>query len=172
MARRSDIEALAPGLRRYARGLAGEAAIADDLVQDAMLSALRTGAIGRGAALRRRLYAILTDFNRMRTAILVDPDAYGGAGRGQIVSFGRDAPMRPRMGAPDPLAAMALPEREALLLVAVEGFGYGDAADIVGVSQAALVARLAKARGRSEEAEGAALSAGSRPAGRHLRIVS
>ena len=130
MNRRSDIEALTPGLRRYARGLTGCAETADDLTQDALLSAIRSSGLGRGSALRRRLYAILTDFNRMRVAGLSNPDAYGGENRGVVRLFNRRDGAAAIASGPDPLAAMSLGEREALLLVAVESFAYDEAADI------------------------------------------
>ncbi len=167
MSLRSDLEALTPGLRRYARGLTGRPEIADDLVQEALVSALRSTGLGRGVALRRRLYAILTDFNRMRTATLLDPDAYGGPSRGEVVPFGRsDALQSPPA---DPLAAMTLAEREALLLVAVEGFAYADAADVAGISRVALVARLARARGGPIETPAPQADRAQRG---HLRVVS
>lgn len=168
MNRRSDIEALTPGLRRYARGLTGCAETADDLTQDALLSAIRSSGLGRGSALRRRLYAILTDFNRMRVAGLSNPDAYGGENRGVVRLFNRRDGAAAIASGPDPLAAMSLGEREALLLVAVESFAYDEAADILGVSRPALIARLARARG-----EKALTDPDRDAAGRgHLRIVS
>lgn len=165
MARRSDIAALTPCLRRYARGLTGSAEVADDLTQDALLSALRSSGLGRGAGLRRRLYAIVTDFNRMRVAALHDPDAYGGEPRGVVRLFG-PVPEAPKAADADPLATMTLIEREAILLVAVEGFAYDEAADILGVSRSALIARLARARGEPDAEAGRTAARG------HLRVVS
>jgi RNA polymerase sigma-70 factor (ECF subfamily) len=167
VSRRSDIEALTPSLRRYARGLAGCADAADDLVQEAILSGLRSHGIGRGPALRRRLYAILTDFNRMRAAAF-DPAGYGGEPRGAVASFPDglvEEAARPDADA-DPLAALDLHAREAVLLIAVEDFDYDEAADIVGASRDALIARLARARG---EVRAEAQRLGPR---RHLRLVS
>lgn len=165
MVRRSEIEALTPGLRRYARGLTGAAEVADDLVQDALLSALCSTGLGRGEALKRRLYAIVTDFNRMRAAALPDPDFYDETAR-SVVSLFAPRPADPEPREPDPLAAMTLAEREAVLLVAVEGFAYAEAADIVGASPAALIGRLARARGEPRPDVGAGFGH------RHLRIVS
>ncbi|WP_342359714.1 sigma factor-like helix-turn-helix DNA-binding protein [Terrarubrum flagellatum] len=167
MARRSDIEALTPGLRRYARGLTGAFDIADDLTQDAILSGLRSGGMGRGPALKRRLYAILTDFNRMRVAALADSDAYGEESRGVVTPFSRGVAGETAPAVDlSPLALLTLAEREAILLVAIEGFDYPDAADIIGVSRPALIARLARARG--EGAPNADRNGGRR----HLRVVS
>jgi RNA polymerase sigma-70 factor (ECF subfamily) len=73
----------------------------------------------------------------------------------------------------DGLADLTLDEREALLLVAVEQFSYAQASQILQVSQAGLVARLAQARNRL----GAVLTAASYPPdpgtrrGSHLRLV-
>ena len=127
MIRRDELQGLTPSLRRYAFGLTGDAEAADDLTRDVALAALRSRGMGRGAAFRRRVYAILTDFNRLRAAT-GGRNAHGGAWDG------------------DPLAAMSLAEREAILLVAVEDFSYADAADILDVAVPALIARLAGAR--------------------------
>jgi RNA polymerase sigma-70 factor (ECF subfamily) len=168
VARRVDLEALTPGLRRYARGLTGDVEAADDLVQDAVLAALRSAGLGRGPALRRRLYAIVTDFNRLRTATLACSDDFGGEARGEIVPFRREQAARPAL-AESGLAEMTLAEREAILLVAVEGFCYADAADIAGVSRSALVARLAKARAGTVRP---AAPPAERAARSYLRVVS
>ncbi|MET0606806.1 MAG: RNA polymerase sigma factor [Beijerinckiaceae bacterium] len=167
MGTRADFDALTPALRRYARGLTGGAECADDLVQDALLTALRSRGVGRGAALQRKLYAIITDFNRMRVASLESADDFGRETRGEVVPFGREGPTARAVMGRSVLAAMTLAEREAILLVSVEGFSYDEAAEISGVSRPALIARLAKARGRSPQHASAA--------GRHapgLRVVS
>lgn len=52
----------------------------------------------------------------------------------------------PRDKFAEALLSLALEEREALLLVVLEGFSYAQAARILKISRAVLVARLAQAR--------------------------
>jgi DNA-directed RNA polymerase specialized sigma24 family protein len=74
------------------------------------------------------------------------------------------------------LDVLATEEREALLLVVLEGFNYQEAAEIIGAPKATLVARLMRARGALAAAQGVdprsrpAFSAQQRSAG-HLRVV-
>ncbi|MGL4322441.1 MAG: RNA polymerase sigma factor [Beijerinckiaceae bacterium] len=179
MARYSELELLIPRLRRYARGLVGRAALADDLVQDAILSALRSRGMGRGDALLRRLYAIITDFNRLRVADLGGGDDYATDLRGAVIAMrrtmaaGEPGPV-PRLPH-DPLAGLTLDEREALLLVSVAGLDYDTAAGVAGISPLALMARLASARSRTGENQSAIAPETPvlRATGhRHLRVVS
>lgn len=179
MARLSELETYVPRLRRYARGLAGRTGVADDLVQDAILSALRSKGMGRGEALLHRLFAIITDFNRLRLSDLNGHDDYVTDLRGAVVAMRRSGGAQAAGSLPrlphlphDPLAVLSIEEREALLLVAVEDLSYEAAAGIAGISPLALVARLASARSRLE-APAAVEPAVLRATGhRHLRVVS
>ena len=63
---RQDIEAAVPALRRYARALTRNAELADDLVQDTLVRALRSEHLFHGGELRSWLYTILTNLNRNR----------------------------------------------------------------------------------------------------------
>ena len=53
-------------LRRYARALTRDADIADDLVQDTLVRALRSEHLFHGGEVRSWLYTILTNLNRNR----------------------------------------------------------------------------------------------------------
>ena len=53
-----------PALRRYARALARDADIADDLVQDTLVRALRSERLFLGGDVRSWLYTILTNLNK------------------------------------------------------------------------------------------------------------
>src|SRR5438874_11671011 len=61
-----DLEATIPALRRYARALTRDAEIADDLVQDTLVRALRAEHLFHGGDMRSWLYTILTNLNRNR----------------------------------------------------------------------------------------------------------
>src|SRR5213595_3425714 len=63
---RQGIQATIPALRRYARALTHNADIADDLVQDTLVRALRSEHLFHGGDVRSWLYTILTNLNRNR----------------------------------------------------------------------------------------------------------
>src|SRR5258706_3164342 len=63
---RQDIETAVPALRRYARALTRNAELADDLVQDTLVRALRSEHLFHGGDVRSWLYTILTNLNRNR----------------------------------------------------------------------------------------------------------
>ena len=63
---RQNVEATIPALRRYARALTRDSDIADDLVQDTLVRALRSEHLFHGGDVRSWLYTILTNLNRNR----------------------------------------------------------------------------------------------------------
>src|SRR5712692_8395955 len=63
---RESVEAMIPALRRYARALARDADVADDLVQDTLVRALRSERLFIGGDVRSWLYTILTNLNKNR----------------------------------------------------------------------------------------------------------
>ena len=63
---RESVEAMIPALRRYARALTRDADIADDLVQDTLVRALRSERLFLGGDVRSWLYTILTNLNKNR----------------------------------------------------------------------------------------------------------
>jgi RNA polymerase sigma-70 factor (ECF subfamily) len=140
---RQDIEATVPALRRYARALARNAEIADDLVQDTLVRALRSEHLFHGGDIRSWLYTILINLNRNRLRSLArrpalqtieDDDAPGAAGP---EAGGRDIERA--------LAALASEQRETLLLVVLEGLSYRETADVLGVPIGTVMSRLARA---------------------------
>src|ERR1051325_9636272 len=96
---REDVEAMIPALRRYARALARDADIADDLVQDTLVRALRSERLFLGGDIRSWLYTILTNLNRNRRRSLArrpqftqlsenNPDASGTEAEGRDMAGG------------------------------------------------------------------------------------
>ena len=63
---RDGVQAAIPALRRYARALTRDAEIADDLVQDTLVRALRSEHLFHEGDVRSWLYTILTNLNRNR----------------------------------------------------------------------------------------------------------
>jgi RNA polymerase sigma-70 factor, ECF subfamily len=141
---RQDVEATVPALRRYARALTRDAEIADDLVQDTLVRALRSEHLFHGGDLRSWLYTILTNLNRNRLRSL--------ARRPALTPIGdNDAPdlAGPEAGARDierALAGLVEEQRAALLLVVLEGLSYREVAEVQGVPIGTVMSRLARAR--------------------------
>ncbi|MCK9908997.1 sigma-70 family RNA polymerase sigma factor [Microbacteriaceae bacterium K1510] len=138
------VEAAIPALRRYARALTRDADTADDLVQDTLVRALRSEHLFQGEEVRSWLYTILTNLNRNRLRSL--------ARRPTLSSIeDNDAPdfAGPEAGGRDierALATLAEDQRQALLLVVLEGLSYREVADVQGVPIGTVMSRLARAR--------------------------
>lgn len=146
---RQSIEAAIPALRRYSRALTHDAEIADDLVQDTLVRALRSEHLFYGGDVRSWLYTILTNLNRNRLRALArrpiltsieDNDAAHSAGP---EAGGRDIERA--------LAMLVEEQRSALLLVVLEGLSYREVAEIQGVPIGTVMSRLARARAQIRE---------------------
>jgi len=147
---RQQVVALLPKLRRFARGLTGNAADADDLVQTACLKAIeRAHQWTDGTRLDSWMYRIVhnqwLDDLRARKVRAVDaeadPDsliADDGVARTEA-NITLDAVRK---------AMLKLPgeQRAVLALVCIEGLAYKDAADALGVPIGTVMSRLARAR--------------------------
>ncbi|MGH6935071.1 MAG: hypothetical protein ACRED2_02630, partial [Methylocella sp.] len=135
MALRDDLNLCAPRLCRYARALVtGQpepSEIADDLVHAVLLRTWEAGSTLRlaGRDLHLHLYTLLTERHRERLAAgrmsgkadMEKENFYGGQAR---AARNRPVPASPRDKIAAALLALALEEREALLLVVLEGFSY------------------------------------------------
>jgi RNA polymerase sigma-70 factor (ECF subfamily) len=144
-----EIEAAVPALRRYARGLTGDADRADDLVQDCLERALRKRGLWRPTGpVRAWLFTMLLNLyrNELRSR----------KRRGE--PFPLDDLVAPPAVAPSQPGHIALAElaraldrlpaeqREALLLVVLEGMSYIEAAGILDIPIGTLMSRLGRAR--------------------------
>ena len=139
-----NVEATIPALRRYARALTRDSDIADDLVQDTLVRALRSEHLFYGGEVRSWLYTILTNLNRNRLRSLA---------RRPVMSpiEENDAPdmSGPEAGGRDierALASLVEDQRNALLLVVLEGLSYREVAEVQGVPIGTVMSRLARAR--------------------------
>ncbi|MBS0247023.1 MAG: sigma-70 family RNA polymerase sigma factor [Proteobacteria bacterium] len=139
---RQEVEVTIPALRRFARALTRDAEAADDLVQDTLVRALRSEHLFHGGEVRTWMYTILANLNRNRLRSLArrpvmvpvdDGDAAVDAAEG-----GRDIERA--------LATLVDEQRQALLLVVLEGLSYREVADIQGVPIGTVMSRLARAR--------------------------
>ena len=141
---KKSVEATVPALRRYARALTRDADVADDLVQDTLVRALRSEHLFHGGEVRSWLYTILTNLNRNRLRSLArrpmllpleDNDTTDLTGP---EAGGRDIERA--------LGTLVEDQRSALLLVVLEGLTYREVAEIQGVPIGTVMSRLARAR--------------------------
>lgn len=138
-----------PHLRRYARALCGSASLADDLVQDSLLRALRKRHLWRPSGnLRSWLLRIVyrTYLNRLDSAAVRREWPVADAAERAVHAARQEDHVVCR----DVLEAVQrLPEdqRSALLLMALEAPSYRDAARILDIQVGTLRSRLSRARG-------------------------
>jgi RNA polymerase sigma-70 factor (ECF subfamily) len=161
----SDLVALLPRLRRFARALVGHPDRADDLVQDAVERALRAEAqFIAGTRLDSWVFRILRnawlDGHRRRAArggehedLDAALDVAGSDGR-KVSAFRDDL-----MDAERAMLRLPSEQREALVLTAIEGLTFAEAAEVLGVPAGTVMSR--SARGRIALAE--AMGKGRRP---------
>jgi RNA polymerase sigma-70 factor (ECF subfamily) len=144
-----------PALRRYARALTGNAALADDLVQDCVERALRQWEGLRdlqrvGSWLRSILHNLYIDeLRRSRTrgheeevTELADDLALSTPPRDGTVGIDFVRAM----------ASLSVEHRQVLLLVGLENKNYRDVADELGIPIGTVMSRLARGRERLRSA--------------------
>jgi len=144
-----EMEACVPALRRYARALTHDADRADDLVQDCLERAIRKGGLWKPSGpLRAWLFRMLVnlwrnDLRHRRRA----PDATPLSSVGVEPQVPSAAPTRLAL-AETARAMQMLPaeQREALLLIALEGMSYAEAASVLDIPLGTLMSRLGRAR--------------------------
>jgi RNA polymerase sigma-70 factor (ECF subfamily) len=146
---RRGLQPLIPALRRFARALTRGSDAADDLVQDTIVRALRGEHLFHGGDLRTWLFTILINLesNRRRGLSrkphIADIDEVDNTGDPADDGSSRDIERG--------LALLPPEQREVLLLVALEGMSYREAADIQGVPIGTVMSRLSRARGTLRE---------------------
>jgi RNA polymerase sigma-70 factor (ECF subfamily) len=149
---RNELIAALPRLRRYARLLTGDRCRADDLVQDALERALeRESTFRSGANLRAWLFSLMHN-------LFID-----GVRAREVVDWSVDSSELPEVVASqqsDPaqlrdihsaLEKLPVDQREVLLLVAVEGLRYREAAEALGLPIGTVMSRLARAREKMQD---------------------
>ena len=150
---RHELERLIPSLRRYARGLAGDRATADDLVQDCLLRALDRERQFRGENLAGWVFAILTNISRSKLRSDRRQPPRGDLGE---VTGTSDADPATRVAILAALAGLSVEQRQPLLLTAVEGFSYRETAEILKIPVGTVMSRISRARAAlAERLEGA-----------------
>lgn len=144
-----DLESQIKSLRRYAHVLAGNSAEADDLVQETLKRAL-TYINGRKKIENPRAY-LMTMLHNVRADLVKQRIRSGDP-----IRLSNDLPLASLPNQNDRVvcsevakAVARLPEeqRKVLLLVALEGMTYQDAATILGVPVGTVMSRLSRSRG-------------------------
>lgn len=155
---RPRLPGLLPELRAFARFLARDTALADDLVQEAILRGLRAEAQwDPETSLRAWLFHIL------RNVFLEQIRRRGTEKRALERMPDPDRPVSVQEARNDmadlerALQTLPLPQREALILVGAHGLSHEEAAAVCGVPVGTVKARVARARaalaqGREPEA--------------------
>lgn len=169
----TDLLALIPHLRAFARSLCGDRELADDLAQDVVEKALQHQAsFAPGTNMKAWLFTIL---------------------RNQFLSYKRrswrsnqldpEVAERTLVAVTNPTGALELDElrralamlpddqREALILIGAGGFSYEEAAEITGAAVGTVKSRVSRARDRLAliYAEGAIAEDGAAP---HLAMAA
>jgi RNA polymerase sigma-70 factor, ECF subfamily len=144
-----QVEQLIPYLRRYARFLAKDADVADDLVQESLERAFArfdtfTPGTNLKAWLFRILYHCFVNFARRRAREGATVDMDGWKDHAVSVPTQQDSVLIGQIAR----LFLRLPshQRAALALVAVEGLAYEEAAETLGVSVGTVKSRVSRAR--------------------------
>ncbi len=142
-----SILAHVPALRRYARLLTGNAARADDLVQDTLERACRKWALWRpGGHLRAWLLSMMHNLHLNHVRDWRHDEQHLDLDE---VPEPTHEPLRhaaERMDLQQALLKLHPAHREVLLLVVVEEYAYAEAAGILGVPLGTVMSRLHRAR--------------------------
>jgi RNA polymerase sigma-70 factor (ECF subfamily) len=147
---RTQLQSELPHLRRFARALAGDASLADDLVQDCIERALtKSNLYDPARPMRGWLYAMLRNLfinglrRNARSMVVKSIDN---------LFEGEDAapPQQEHQISVAEIAAaldrLPAQQREVLVLVSLEEMSYREAAEITGVPIGTVMSRLSRAR--------------------------
>ncbi len=147
---RNDLVKELPYLRRFARGLCGDASLADDLVQDCVERALKKNHLyDPERPFRAWLYAVLRNIyvsNWRRNAKFT-----GAKNVDDLV--GLEGSVQPDQDSnfsitliTEALDTLPAQQREVLVLISLEEMSYKDASEIIGVPIGTIMSRLSRAR--------------------------
>lgn len=150
---RAELMALVPNLRGFARSLCGNADWTDDLVQETIMRAwANQKSFEPGTNMKAWLFTILRNyfFNELRKKKrVVEMQRENGA-----LETGMHETQSSSLHLNDlvrELDRLRPDQREALILTAVDGFSYEEAAEISGCAVGTIKSRVARARRELEE---------------------
>jgi RNA polymerase sigma-70 factor (ECF subfamily) len=165
---KQDLVALLPNLRAFSRSLCGNSDWADDLVQEAVVRAwANRDSFEAGTNLKAWLFTILrnhfySELRKKRRSLELQNEA-------AALEAGVRAEQPSKLHLNDlvrELGRLTADQREALVLVSVNGFSYEEAAEICGCAVGTVKSRVARARRELEARLGGAEveAAGDTPA--------
>jgi RNA polymerase sigma factor (sigma-70 family) len=157
---------LIPRLRRYARALAGDRGLADDLVQDTLERAWsKFHLYRRGTDLRAWLFTVMHNVyvNQLRAA---RPSAALDEDLPELARPGRETDGLQIRDLDRAIGRLPPEQREVLLLVALEDMSYEQAAQTLEIPIGTVMSRLARAREKLR-----AMLNGLPPSGKQLKVV-
>jgi RNA polymerase sigma factor (sigma-70 family) len=138
------VETEISALRRHARTVTRDSDIADDIVQDTLVRALRFAHLFQGDNIRSWLHTILINLNRNRLRSLARRPPFSSIDENDASDLAG-----PEGGGRDierAIGALTKDQRDALLLVVLEGLSYREIAKLQGVPMGTVASRLARAR--------------------------
>jgi RNA polymerase sigma-70 factor, ECF subfamily len=150
MALQDEIIALIPQLRRFARGLCGDQALADDLVQDCIERALvKAHLYDPARPLKAWLYTVLRNGfisgirHEKRSTIVKSIDELG---MGEGAALPEQEHGLSVVQLRDALDLLPAQQREVIVMVALEELSYREISDMTGVPVGTVMSRLSRGR--------------------------
>lgn len=146
----TELMALVPNLRAFARSLCGNVHQADDLVQETLVKAWKSqSSFAEGSNLKAWLFTILRNTflseRRKRKYEIEDQD---GAMAAQLSVHGAQSGHMDMIDFRDAFDKLPSDQREALILIGAEGFSYEEAALMCGCAVGTIKSRVNRARGK------------------------
>ena len=163
----SDLEAVVPRLRRYARALTGNRDAADDLTQDTLERAWSKRVLWQpGTDLRAWMFTVMHNVfvngtRRSRPTVSLDDLGVDDVGAATSTSVETGVVLAELARA---LSLLPEEQREVLLLVGLEQFSYAEASEVLGVPMGTVMSRLSRARERLRILMEAGTAGADRPA--------
>ena len=143
------LEEQIPRLRRYARALTRDPSRADDLVQDTLVRALAKQHLWQaGTNLRAWLFTLMHNqhVNDVRRSNREGGNVDVAEMASVLVATTDPTASRQLRELERALARLPLEQREAILLIGLEGLRYDEAAEILGVPIGTVRSRLSRGR--------------------------
>lgn len=145
---KDELISLLPNLRGFAMSLSRNRATADDMVQDTVMKAwARIDTFEPGTNMKAWLFTILrnTYYTRHRKMKREVPDVDGAFSYTMAVKPDHDGRLQLR-DFKEAFETLPVEQREALVLIGVQGFSYEEAAATAGVAVGTVKSRVNRAR--------------------------
>ncbi len=143
-----ELASLIPHLRAFARSLCGDATLADDLAQDAMLKAWNAReSFQAGTNMKAWAFTILrnvfySEKRRSWRRTPLDPEV----AEATLIANNNPSDTLDLLAMRNALSMLPVDQREALILVGAGGMAYEEAAEICGVAVGTIKSRVSRAR--------------------------